>query len=362
MLKLFRRHVLNCPHQSKGRAFKKCGCPLWAEGTKDGRRIRKSLDTANWEIASDKLLKIDAGVDITKDVTPSKAVEDFLADCKSRNLGNATQLKYRQTLNPLSEWAANNGISTVRALLTVENLKKHVATLTNSPLTLGKKIEQLRTFNTFCLDLEWCDRNIGKKVKKPIVKNPPVVPFTQEQHKAILEAVGKYPTMNSYGHDNRARVLAFVLTLRYTALRISDVVKLRRDAISKGRLLLHTTKTGATIHLPLPKVLLKALRAIENDSPYFFWSGKNGLKAALNVWGRSFAALLKLADVEGHPHMYRHMMAIELLEKGVTIEHVAAILGNSPAIVYKHYAPWVASRQKALDKAVMQVWESQSPE
>jgi predicted transcriptional regulator len=54
--------------------------------------------------------------------------------------------------------------------------------------------------------------------------------------------------------------------------------------------------------------------------------------------------------------MFRHTLAIELLEKGITVEHVAAILGNSPAIVYKHYSPWVASRQKALDKAVMSVW------
>ena len=356
MLKLFRRHVLGCPHQAKGRGFKKCGCPLWAEGTKDGERIRKSLDTANWEIACDKLLKIDAGEDARVDVSPTYAVETFLADCKTRNINTATQGKYRQTLNPLALWASAKGISTVRALLTVENLKKFVGTLNNSSLTIGKKVEQLRAFNTFCFDLEWCDKNVGKKVKKPIAKNPPVIPFTDEQQKAILAAVNKYPTLNSYGHDNRARVLAFVLTLRYTALRISDVVKLRRDAISNGRLLLHTTKTGATIHLPLPQVLQDALKAVENGSPYFFWTGKKGLKAALNVWGRSFIALLKLAEVEGHPHMYRHTMAIELLENGVTVEHVAAILGNTPAIVYKHYAPWVASRQKALDEAVKTVW------
>ena len=223
---------------------------------------------------------MDAGEDTRIDVSPSDAVKAFLADCKTRNIGPATQAKYRQTLNPLAAWADAQGISTVRALLTVENLKKFVGTLPNSSLTIGKKIEQLRTFNTFCVDLDWCGKNVARKVKKPIAKNPPVIPFTDEQQKAILAAVNKYPTLNSYGHDNRARVLAFVLTLRYTALRISDVVKLRRDAISNGRLLLHTTKTGATIHLPLPQVLLDALKAVENGSPYFFWTGKKWIEGS----------------------------------------------------------------------------------
>jgi integrase len=101
---------------------------------------------------------------------------------------------------------------------------------------------------------------------------------------------------------------------------------------------------------------LDALKAIENGSPYYFGSGKGEAKGALNVWHRVFIKLLELAKVEGHPHMYRHTMAIDLLENGVTVEQVAAILGNTPTIVYKHYAPWVASRQKALDAAVMSVW------
>ena len=53
-------------------------------------------------------------------------------------------------------------------------------------------------------------------------------------------------------------MLAFVLVLRYTAMRMSDVTTLRRDKITNGRLLLRTTKTGATVHLPLPKVLRDA--------------------------------------------------------------------------------------------------------
>jgi integrase len=71
------------------------------------------------------------------------------------------------------------------------------------------------------------------------VTNRPVIPFTEDEQKAILQAINQYPTANTLGYDNRARVLAFILTLRYTALRISDVVKLRRVSDVKRFFLSH---------------------------------------------------------------------------------------------------------------------------
>jgi site-specific recombinase XerD len=353
MLKLVRRHLLKCPHTSQ--TFKKCGCPIWLEGRRDGERIRKSLDTFNWEIASEKLLRIEAGDNVPKDSSPSEAVEAFLDDCKARNLGKATQGKYKETLTPLAAWCEPRGISTVRALFKLETLKKYVAGLSDSALTVGKKIERLRTFNKFCEELEWCSNNPAKLIKKPLVKSAPIIPFTAGEFKAIIDAVNQYPQRNSFGHDNRKRLRAFIYILRYAALRISDATKLRKTSVVDDRLMLRTQKTGSTVHVPLPPFVIEELQGLGNDE-YFFWSGNGELKSCTADWQRSITKLFKLAKVTGHPHMFRHTMAVELLENGVTVEHVAAILGNTPAIVYKHYAPWVASRQKALDEAVKTVW------
>jgi hypothetical protein len=49
-------------------------------------------------------------------------------------------------------------------------------------------------------------------------------------------------------------------------------------------------------------------------------------------------------------------MAVELLKKGVSVENVAAVLGNTPLIVQKHYAPLVQARQLILEKQVMATW------
>jgi predicted transcriptional regulator len=52
----------------------------------------------------------------------------------------------------------------------------------------------------------------------------------------------------------------------------------------------------------------------------------------------------------------RHTLAADLLSKGASVEDVAAILGNSPAVVMKHYSQWIKSRQDRLDAIVSQTW------
>jgi hypothetical protein len=55
MLTLFRRHIKKCPHRDKGRAWKRCKCPIWVDGAQHGIDIRKGLKTTSWEEAEHKL-------------------------------------------------------------------------------------------------------------------------------------------------------------------------------------------------------------------------------------------------------------------------------------------------------------------
>jgi site-specific recombinase XerD len=60
-----------------------------------------------------------------------------------------------------------------------------------------------------------------------------------------------------------------------------------------------------------------------------------------------------IQQVYTHPHQFRHTFATKLLSKGTSIENVAALLGNTPKVVWKHYSAWVKERQEALDQAVL---------
>src|SRR5262249_21696086 len=114
---------------------------------------------------------------------------------------------------------------------------------------------------------------------------------------------------------------------------------------------IQTKKTGAVVRMPAQHDLLEALHGI-NKSP-FFWSGHGAVKSAVADWQRTLARLFEIAGVHnGHAHRFRHTFAVKLLSKGVAVNHVAAILGNSPAVVEKHYSAWVQARQEALNEAV----------
>ena len=55
---------------------------------------------------------------------------------------------------------------------------------------------------------------------------------------------------------------------------------------------------------------------------------------------------------DGHFHRLRDTFSVRLLEKGVPLETVAALLGNTVQVCQKHYEPWVKSRQVKLEEAV----------
>jgi hypothetical protein len=53
MLTIYRRHLKSCAHRGEGRTYRRCKCPLWADGLIGGVDIRESLKTRDWLKAPD---------------------------------------------------------------------------------------------------------------------------------------------------------------------------------------------------------------------------------------------------------------------------------------------------------------------
>jgi site-specific recombinase XerD len=355
VLNLYRRHLGTCRHRSKGRKHRNCGCPLWVDGTLQGETIRRSLDMRSWEAAQDLLRLWESKGTKKVLVSVDDAVDRFLEDAAARHLAEATIGKQKVLLTRLRAFAGQIGIKYI-SQFTAESMLRFRSGWKESPVSAAKKLERLRSFFRFCVAMKWVEDNPVGSLKPPKVPPKPTLPFTAEEFEKVLAAVDTYPTRNSFGHDNRARLRAFVLVLRYSGLRIRDVVCLRRDRITDGKLMLYTQKTGQPVYVPLPPVVIEALTKI-GEGGLLFWSGNGNPKSAVADWQRSLRRLFKLAGVEdGHAHRYRDTFAVSLLEKGVPLEAVAVLLGNTIKIAEKHYAPWVRSRQIALEDAVRRAW------
>ena len=258
----------------------------------------------------------------------------------------------------LLPWCASNGYRLLKQL-DVAALREFRAGWSDSPITAQKNLERLWTFFGFCHSAAWVKHNPAVAVKAPTAGKPStrVKVFTDGQLRRIVSACDQYPQRNSFGHDNPARVRAFILTLRYSGLRIGDGVGLRKEHLDGDRLFLQTQKSGESVYVPLPERVVDALQEIENGHDYFFWTGRGLRKSAVADWQRSLKRVFADAKVSGNAHMFRHTFATDLLTRGVPIEDVAILLGHaSPVITAKYYSHFVQARRERLEARVRGLW------
>jgi integrase/recombinase XerD len=318
--------------------------------------MRKSLVIRDWEKAHQTVHEWEAEgrtlPEEPQNITLKKASSDFLADAESRGLQRSTLDKYRLLVRQMREFSAFEGLIYIRQWEDVEVCRRFRHSWRDKGLTVVKKLERLRAFYRFAQDSGWIDKNPALKLKNPVVRQTPTMPFSHEEMVALLAACDQYK-------GKRRRLRALVLLMRYSGLRIGDAVRLGRDRIVGNRLFLYTQKTGVPVWCPLPQFVVDALNSFEPaNKAYFFWSGNSSRDGIARTYMGRFNRLFKLAGIpHGHSHCFRDTFATELLLKGVPLERVSVMLGHSSIkVTEKHYSPWVRARQEQLEADVVRTW------
>ncbi len=364
-LAIYRRHSQACKFYGRPRRdsrSQKCDCNIWVQGSLGMEYIRRSLDVTSWQAAQDLVRGWEASgeVGVVQAEIPEipDAVERYFDDIKARELSQATVGKQNVLLRKqLVPWCKGRGFRYLKQI-SVDEITQFRTTWADAPISKYKKQERLKGFFNFCVVREWIRTNPVLGVKH--VKVPPsqTLPFDEKQIAAILEACDRYSIKGIYGEENRNRLKALSLLLRYSGLRIRDAVTCERERLIKGKLFLYQAKTGTPVYCPLPPSVVEALKALKSPSEkYFFWTGNGDPKSAVADAQRSFRRLFTLANVTGHPHMFRDTFAVELLKHGVPIETVSMLLGHaSIRVTEKHYKPWVKTLQDKLEADAMKGW------
>jgi integrase/recombinase XerD len=356
MLTIYRRHRSTCPHHS--RKYKKCSCPIWVQGLLDGSPVRYSLDMTSWEAANRKVHELEVHGE-KESVSVEEACKKFLADAEARNLSKETIKKYKYVTAELKEKFSGVPVHSV----SVDDLRSLRNGWKFAGSTARKRVEYLRAFFAFCVASGWMPTNPGKPLKLPKHTQAPTLPFSDAEWRDIVTALGLYGDIHKQTPATTCKQLrALVLVMRYSGLRISDAVSLKRDRVSPGkkggRLFLYQAKTGQPVWIPISKEVIAALADCTDDGPNYFWPGAGTLQTAQTKWQSRLHKLFKIAGIpDGHSHRFRDTFAVDLLSKGVSLETVSTLLGHtSIATTEKHYAPWVQSRQDALEEAVKRTW------
>ena len=147
MLTPWRNHLQKCTHRDQGRAYVKCSCPVWADGTLNGQRYRKSLDTRDWARAIRKMAELeDPTAPRLNPKTPEHEYARHQYDTALKLL-RETQKRYDNESNPLRRERLNNKITEIHDGLEVLQIRfNHVDDcLGLYTTTIDKKTSDLTT-------------------------------------------------------------------------------------------------------------------------------------------------------------------------------------------------------------------------
>jgi site-specific recombinase XerD len=348
-VRLYRRHKKDCKHSGKGAGFTRCDCPIWCDGIRDGVRVRESLKTFNWKEAEKSIERLDSWKPTLREV-----VDAFTDDQRGRSLATSTIEHYRHTLAKLREFC---GDGVTFASITADTLSAWRASMTISATTSNIRLEHVRALWNFAMQRDWVTKNVAKSLRRAKATAPGALPYTREEVTALLAAADGMKNPNKASVERaKLRARAFVLVLLYTGLRLTDAVKLRRDAIDTrtGYMIVRTEKTGQPIKVIVHPEALEALRHCPNESAeYCFWNGVCDPVTRAHSLRRTVYNLGKAAGIHAHPHRFRDTFACWLLEEGVDIRTVSLLLGHrSVRTTERHYAHFVKAHQARLDEAV----------
>jgi len=167
-------------------------------------------------------------------------------------------------------------------------------------------------------------------------------PFTESEVKRILETFKNHELYSFIAfltftgcRPGEARALEWD-DLTFDGYTDTVTARISKSLDSQGNV--KTTKTGKIRVVPLPKNLVEIL--LEKKDKGRMFPGSED-KAQVR-W--SWKCALRQANVRYRPlYNLRHSYITHCLVKGVTVATVAKWCGNSPEVIYKHYAGSLSS-------------------
>lgn len=272
-------------------------------------------------------------------------VEAFLEMLAAeRGAARNTLAAYRSDLTDFQAFAAGRGVGTASADAAV--LQAYVARLGAlglSARTAARRLSALRQFHRFLL-------GEGVRADDPTTlldtpRLPKTLPkyLTEQEVDALIAAARR---------REDGIVLAALEVLYATGMRVSELLSLRRAALTRdAAMLLIRGKGGKERMVPLSPAAREAAEVLEERGPWLF-PGRDRRQAMTR---QGFALLLKQVALEAglnparvSPHVLRHSFASHLLARGADLRSLQMLLGHSDIATTEIYTHVLAERLERL--------------
>ena len=285
------------------------------------------------------------------------SVNKFAAYLQQEDRSSKTIQGYMSDLQSFARWFhQSNGEKLTDKNLTPTDVREYRQWLVGrdaAPATINRHLATLRVFaqiNGMSIDVKGVEeqslapRWLDRKEQAALVR---------EAEKAINAAKTEPANVQAI------RDKAIIVLLMNSGLRISELCDLSVKDVElterKGRLIVRQGKGSKQREVPLNSIARDALRTwmkIHANREWLF-SGKRGDHLSPSGVYRRLAELARRANIEDvSPHILRHTFSKNLVDSGVGLERVAALLGHANLNTTRIYT---TPGKRDLEKAVEQL-------
>ncbi len=248
----------------------------------------------------------------------------------------------------------------------VREYKQHMQVVERkSGATINHRLAALSCFLSWAVASGRIEQNPASKLKGVrLVSGGPKYLNRRDQY-ALQRAVERDVQMALQHYPKRWRVrqrdASLVMFLLHTGLRVHETLDLHLEDVEmgdrQGKVMVQRGKGGHQREVPLNKEARRALndwfKARPESESRFLWVALGNAEAqSLTV--RSVERVIARYGRDAHlpeltPHVLRHTFAKNLVDKGVGLEKVAALLGHASLNTTRIY---IVPNQKDLENAV----------
>lgn len=272
-----------------------------------------------------------------------KISQAFVAWLADQDRSEKTITGYLADLERFATWfTQTNGEGLTPERLTPTDVREFRAFLQRKdakPATINRALAAIRAFGAWADESGVIQGNPAAKVKA--VKKTELAPqwLDKNQVNALVRKAEEL-TQNAKtppGIRQAVRDEAIIKILLNTGLRVSELCALRLGDVdmktNKGVLVVRQGKGTKRREVPMNKETVQAIQAWRKVRPSEFgdllFYGARGDALTASGIHRRLADIGSQAKVEAHPHTLRHTFAKSLVDAGVTLEKVGALLGHS---------------------------------
>lgn len=261
-------------------------------------------------------------------------IELFLNHLQSEDLTAGTLANYRSNLRQFGRWLIDHN-KTVASLTQVD-LRDYKTELKDcyKPATINTKLVFISSFLGWSIEQGYISQNPMNKIKR-LRSEEYSKWLTQEQVAATLQKAQEVidnAMAKEFGLKLTVaiRVHSIAIFLLNTGLRVSELCDLCLGDIKNGVITVRWGKGGKRREIPINEQAKAALdtwlKVRQSNTDYVFVTDGRMSRQVVQ-W--HLAQLGKRLDFRLTPHLLRHTFGKNLVDKGVSLDRVAKLMGHS---------------------------------